>query len=236
MFKKLRDLFSSKNTLYYPGCLTHTVLPEIESNYMKILDRLGIDFIVLKDEINCCGSPAINAGYSKDFEELKAKNNNLLKQYSVGKIITNCPACYHVLKNRYDGLEVLHITQVICHGIKKLNLKAGNTEIITYHDPCHLGRHSNIYDEPRDIIRSMGHKVQELPKSRAQSLCCGGGAGLRSNYKYISDTVAKNIIKVIKTKRLVTTCPLCYAHLKENTKGTGIEILELSELIIQNIK
>ncbi len=236
MFKKLRDLFSSKNTLYYPGCLTHTVLPDIESSYMKILDRLGIDFIVLKDEINCCGSPVINAGYSKDFEELKAKNNNLLKQYSVGKIITNCPACYHVLKNRYDGLEVLHITQVIWQGIKKLKLKAGNDETITYHDPCHLGRHSNIYDEPRNIIISMGYKISELPRNRTQSLCCGGGAGLRSNYKDISDTVAKNILKVVKTKRLVTTCPLCYAHLKENIKDTDFGILELSELITRNMK
>lgn len=236
MFKKLKDLFSSKNTLYYPGCLTHTVLPEIESNYMKILDRLGMDFIVLKDELNCCGSPVINAGYSKDFDDLKSKNNNLFKQYSVGKIITNCPACYYVLKNRYENLEVLHITQVIWQNIKKLNLKTDSSETITYHDPCHLGRHSGIYDEPRGIIRSMGYKINELPRSRAQSLCCGGGAGLRSNYKDLSDTVAKNILKVVKTKRLVTTCPLCYAHLKENTKRKNIEILEFSELIIRNLK
>ncbi|MFH1432737.1 MAG: (Fe-S)-binding protein [archaeon] len=237
MFKRLKDLFSSTNTLYYPGCLTQTVLPEIQKNYETILNRLGIDFIMLKTDINCCGSPALNAGYTKDFEDLKEKNINILKQYSIGKIITNCPACYHILKNRYN-LEVLHMTQVIAPDIKKLHLKKDNTETITYHDPCHLGRHSGIFDEPRDIIRHMGYTIRELPRNREQSLCCGGGGGVRSNYKDISDKVAENILKVTKTKRLVTTCPLCYAHLKENTEGkyAKIEILELSELITKNMK
>lgn len=248
MFNKLKNIFSTKNTLYYPGCLTQAVLPEIQKNYETILNKLGIDYIMLKTDINCCGSPAHNAGYIEDFDNLKEKNNLILKQYSIGKIITNCPACYYILKNRYD-IEVMHTTQLIAENIKKLKLKKDNTETITYHDPCHLGRHSNIYNEPRDIITAMGYQVAELPRNREQSLCCGGGAGLRSNYKDLSDKVAQNILKVTKTKRIVTSCPLCYAHLKENTvsksdkdsknnkenKYKDIEIIELSELITKNM-
>lgn len=235
MFKKLKELFSSRNTLYYPGCLTQAVLPEIEKNYEDILNALGIDFIKLKTEINCCGSPALNAGYTDDFRELMAKNRKILGEYSIGKIITNCPACYYILKNEYN-VEVIHTTQLIWQNIKKLNLTKKENEEITYHDSCHLGRHSNIYDEPRNIIKAMGYTLKELPRNRESGLCCGGGAGLRTNYRDISDAVAKNILKFVKTKRLLTSCPLCYAHLKENAKSTGIEILELSELIISNMK
>ena len=234
MFKKLKEFFSTKNTLYYPGCLTQTVFPDIQKKYEKILNKIGIDFIMLKTEINCCGSPPLNAGYTDDFNDLKSKNLNIIDQYSIGRIITNCPSCCHILKNRYK-LEVLHITQVIWENIQKLKLSDDNNETITYHDPCHLGRHLNIYDEPRNIIKSIGYRIKELPKNRAQSLCCGGGAGLRSNYKSLSDKIAKNILKTVTTKRIVTTCPLCYAHLKENTEDTGIEILELSELITKNM-
>ena len=235
MFKKLKELLSSKNTLYYPGCLTQTVLPQIQKNYENILNTIGIDYIYLKTEIKCCGSPAHNAGYEQDFNTLKEKNKNLLNEYSIGKIITNCPACYHILKTQYN-VEVIHTTQLIAENLKKLNLNNNNKETITYHDPCHLGRHSGIYEEPRAIITSMGYTIKELPKNRQQSLCCGGGAGLRTNYKDLSDAVAKNILDVVTTKRIVTCCPLCYAHLKENAKNTKLEIIELSELITKNMK
>jgi len=235
MFKKLKELLSSKNTLYYPGCLTQTVLPNIQKNYENILNRIGIDYIYLKTEINCCGSPTHNAGYKKDFNTLKEKNKNILYEYSIGKIITNCPACYHILKTQYN-IEVIHITQLIAENLKKLNLNNNNnTEPITYHDPCHLGRHSGIYEEPRAIITSMGYTLKELPKNRRGSPCCGGGAGLRSNYPDLSDAVAKNILKQTPSERIVTCCPLCYAHLKENAKNTKIEIIELSELITKNM-
>ncbi|MCK5699171.1 MAG: (Fe-S)-binding protein [Candidatus Aenigmarchaeota archaeon] len=139
-----------------------------------------------------------------------------------------------MLKTQYN-VEVIHTTQLIAENLKKLNLNNNNKETITYHDPCHLGRHSGIYDEPRAIITSMGYTIKELPKNRQQSLCCGGGAGLRTNYKDLSDAVAKNILDVVTTKRIVTCCPLCYAHLKENAKNTKIEIIELSELITKNM-
>ena len=99
------------NTLYYPGCLTKFVLPEIEENYKSILEKFGVDYITIS-EINCCGSPALSNGYKDDFNVLKEKNTQILKDYGVGTIIFNCPACYSVFKKEYQGFKCIHITEV----------------------------------------------------------------------------------------------------------------------------
>lgn len=225
MFKGLLKKLDFGNTLYYPGCLTHYVLPEIEENYAKIFSKIGIDYIVLL-EFNCCGSPVKNAGYDEDYTVLCEKNKVLFKKYSVSKIITNCPACYIVLKDY--GMSVKHATQVINERIEKIKVR--NEGEITYHDPCHLGRHSGIYDEPRNILRKVGFEVRELDNCRENALCCGGGAGVKTNYPEMSDKIAKDLLSKVKTERLVTPCPLCYQHLKDNS--TDITVLEFSEVLI----
>lgn len=226
MLKKILEKLRFGNTLYYPGCLTHFVLPKIESNYKKILKELRIDFIFLP-EFNCCGSPVKHAGYKKDFEQLKERNLLFFKKYGVTKIITNCPACYRVLSDY--GLNAEHITQTVWKNIKKIKTKHKGR--ITYHDPCHLGRHSNVYEEPRDILKHLGFTVVELPSCKERSFCCGGGAGLKSNYPAMSNDIAKRILSQVSTKKLITPCPLCYKHFKENAPK-DLEVLEFSEVLI----
>ena len=228
MFKKLLDKLTGGNTLYYPGCLTHFVLPEIEENYQNILRGVGVDVIFLP-EFNCCGSPVVNAGYLSDFKDLKGMNKDFFSKYGVTKIITNCPACYKVLKDyEAENMEVEHIIRVIDGNLDKIDVK--HTGEITYHDPCHLGRQGGIYDEPRNILDSIGFDVVELRFCRDESMCCGGGAGLKTNYPEISDKIAKMILASVETDRLVTPCPLCYKHLKDNSKG--VEVLEFSEVLV----
>jgi Fe-S oxidoreductase len=226
MFGKILGKMNFGNTMYYPGCLTHHVLPGIESNYEKILKILDINFISLP-EFNCCGSPVIHAGYDKDFEDLKNKNIDFFKKYSINKIITNCPACYKILSGY--GLEVEHITQTVWGKVEKIKKKHEGK--ITYHDPCHLGRQSGIYDEPRNILKSIGFKVVEFPNSKEDSMCCGAGGGLKTNCPELSNKIARNTLKHVKTKKLVTPCPMCYAQFKENAPK-GLEILEFSEVLI----
>lgn len=226
----LRGLFhklTAGNTLYYPGCLTKFVLKDIEGNYKKILKEIGIEFIMIPEQEFCCGSPVINAGYEEEYKKLVEKNREVLKKYGVGKIITNCPACYKILKENYPEIKVEHATQTIWDNIKKLKLKSFN-EKITYHDPCHLGRHSGIYEEPRNILKELKFEVVELKNNRENSMCCGGGAGLRTNKPEISEKIAKMLTEEVKTEKIITTCPLCYMQLKENTDK---EVLELSQVI-----
>lgn len=228
MLKKLFNKLSRGNTLYYPGCLTKFVLKDIETNYKKILKEIGIEFIMLGEMEFCCGSPVINAGYKKEYEELVEKNREIFKKYGIGKIITNCPACYKTLKENYPEVEVEHATQTIWKNIKKMKLKSFN-EKITYHDPCHLGRHSGIYEEPRNILKALNFKIEEIRNNKENSMCCGGGAGLRVNSPETAAKITKILEKEIKTKKVVTTCPLCYSQLKEQTNK---EVLEISQLLI----
>ncbi|MDD5111739.1 MAG: (Fe-S)-binding protein [Candidatus Altiarchaeota archaeon] len=226
MFKGLFERFGGGNTLYYPGCLTKFALKDKQAQYEGLLKKLGVEYIKLADVEQCCGIPVLNAGYREDFERLKRKNLAIFKEYDVKRVITNCPGCCHTLKNEY-GLDAVHITELLARNIGKVAAVKGGD--ITYHDPCHLGRWGGIYDQPRDVLRKRGFEVKELSYSRSDSMCCGGGGGLRQNDRATSDAVARNVLKNTKTKRLVTACPMCYYHLKENAQG--VEVLDYSDVL-----
>ena len=231
VFSKIRDYFG--NTCYYPGCLTRFALPEIEKNYIEIIEKLDIDFIMIPEEMMCCGAPVLNAGYCEEFVDHKGRLVGYFKKHGVSKVITSCPTCYGMLKKKYD-YNVQHFTQVMHKHIKKLK-KISDGEKITYHDPCHLGRYEGIYDEPREILKAMGFEVVEMKDNREKSLCCGGGAGLRNTNQKTASKIAKiRNRQAIEagTSKLVTCCPMCYSQLKENAPP-GLEVYELSELIIK---
>jgi len=250
IFKKI---FKDSNILYYPGCLTKFALEDIQEKYKKILEKEGIDFIMLKDEELCCGSPVKNAGEPEAFKELAEKNLQIFKSHGVGTIITNCPACAVVLKKDYAeilgekwDIEVKHMTEIIKPIDASLQLREGNggkgksekkNKTATYHDPCHLGRAMGIYDQPREIICSQGFELKEMELCRNKSYCCGGGGGVKSNFPELANSIAKDRINQAKKTGadiLITPCPMCYANLKEN-KG-DMEVKELSEILEEDNK
>ena len=225
----------SRNTLYYPGCLIKNVATDLNENYKQILKKLGIEFLEI-DEFVCCGSPVLNAGYKEDFEILKAKNIDLLEKYGIKQIITPCPACTKMLKKDYEldkrGIKVKHITEVLADNLgkfKEIKELLKNPQQITFHDPCHLGRHCGIYNEPRKLIMRAGYQLYEFDKKGPDAECCGAGGGVKANFPDIANEVAKKRIKSCKTKLLATACPMCYLHLKEN--AGNIKVVELSELL-----
>ncbi|MGC9048608.1 MAG: (Fe-S)-binding protein [Patescibacteria group bacterium] len=236
MFKLFRG-----NILYYPGCLTKFVVKDLLDNYRQILRQLKIDFIELAGIEACCGSPALKAGYFDDFQKLAEKNLKIFKEHSVSKIITNCPACFMIFSKEYPkilgekwDIQIEHITQTIAKKNESWKLKIENSDrqAVSYHDPCHLGRQMGVYDEPREIIRLLGYEIKEMKLNRIDSFCCGGGGGVKSNEPELANQIAQDRLKQAEqtgVKILVTTCPLCYLHLKENTKD--IEIKELSQLL-----
>lgn len=226
------------NTLYYPGCLSKFVAKELVENYRRILREAGIDFIELADTEVCCGSPALKAGYNDDFRKLAEKNLQIFKDHSVGRIITHCPTCSLIFKKHYPevlvekwNIEVLHTTEALAEKAKKAESKKG---VVTYHDPCHLGRQMGVYEAPRKVIKSLGYEIKEMELCREQSFCCGGGGGVHANEFELAGKIAKDRIAMAKktgAKILVTPCPLCYLNLKNNSKDEDIEVKELSELI-----
>ena len=238
----LLDKILGGNILYYPGCLTKFVAKDLGEKYQKILRQNGIDFITLPELELCCGSPALKAGYSADFKKTAKENMKIFKDHGVTKIITNCPACFMVLKKYYQevlgkdwDIEVEHITQTIkkskFFGNWKLEIGNSNRGAVSYHDPCHLGRQMGVYDQPREVIKGLGYEISEMKLNKKNSFCCGGGGGVQSNEPELVNKIAQDRVKQAKktgAKTLCTACPLCYLHLKENAKG--IKVKELSEL------
>ena len=231
MFKRWIEKLAGSNTLYYPGCVTRYALPEVGKRYEDLLRRAGIDFIVLPGEMVCCGSPVKRAGYAADFDALKKKNLEIFARFSVRKIITNCPGCYHTLKHDY-GLESYHVAQIFA--AQSFRQTTRSVEPLTYHDPCHLGRWSGIYDEPRQLLTRAGWQIAELPDNRDNSLCCGAGGGVKSNFPELADAIARERLAQVENGRLCTACPLCYAHFKAN--ANGVEVVEFGEALARGME
>ncbi|MBM3199692.1 (Fe-S)-binding protein [Candidatus Woesearchaeota archaeon] len=232
MFKRFLDRLTAGNILYFPGCMTSYVLKDLEANYEQVLKQAGIEFIRVKELEYCCGSPVLNAGFKKDFNDLVDKNLDVFKKYGVSKVVTNCPACYSTLSSNF-GIRAEHVTQTVWKNINKFKLNRFN-EKITYHDPCHLGRYSNVYEEPRNILKALGFEVVEFKLSRENSMCCGGGGNLKSNAPKTASRIAKMRLKDLQTKKVITCCPMCYYQLKENAPE-GVEVLELSHVLLENV-
>lgn len=238
IFDSIKNL-GGGNTLFYPGCLTKVAAKELENNYKKIFNKIGMDVIMLSDIEVCCGSPILNAGHKKEAKELMEKNLKIFKEHGVKKIVTACPACYHMFDKTYPeflsewDIKCEHASQTIARAIKEKKLSVKNLGIdVTFHDPCHLGRYAGVYDAPREVIGSFGN-LKEMKLTKQYAFCCGGGSGVKSNYPEIANSVAKERIKMAeetKAKYLTTCCPMCYFNFKENSKG--IKVKELSEFLV----
>ncbi|NPE26629.1 (Fe-S)-binding protein [Methanococcoides sp. SA1] len=230
----LMSWLKGEKVLYYPGCLTKGVLTENLENYKEIFNRLGIDFVMLSDDEVCCGLPVMNAGYKKDVKKLAEKNLKLFKDKGVTRIVTNCPSCLHVFNDVYPKLvrdwdiEATHATVEILNGLKRRGIKwkgeslkrddsgEPERELVAYHDPCHLGRYSKIYDEPREVVEMLGGRIVESRFTREKALCCGGGGGVRANFAELAKKVGKQRVKSFDkdVKKIISPCGLCYANLK----------------------
>jgi heterodisulfide reductase subunit D len=228
------------NTLYYPGCMLRYGMEKEMENYKQIFNLLGIDFILIPEEV-CCGSPVYNAGYRKDSRKLAEKGFKIFKEHKVRKIITPCPGCYNMFKNEFPKLvrdwdiEVEHASQIIFRELKKKKFKRElEKQIVSYHDPCHLGRFSGIYDEPRKIIKGLGGELKEMIHNREEALCCGAGGGLRSNFPAIAKKIAKRRTQEVPNdaEKILTPCGLCSANLKTADDRT----LEFSEWVLERMK
>ena len=214
--------------LYFRGCTAREKLTGIQEATEKLLKLAGVDYHVLDDE-KCCGSVLLRTGFLKEAQEQIEKNTEILKGET---IITSCAGCYKTLKDDYEGLDVIHISQLLDQLIKegKLNLSKNDFNV-TYHDSCHLGRHCNVFDEPRDVIKAAANLV-EMESIRENSLCCGAGGGVKSAYPEIASQMAKSRIEQAKDtgcETLVTPCPFC----KLNLENDDLEVLDLTEFLVK---
>lgn len=208
---------------------------EVVKNLLNILNKLNINYGVLKEE-KCTGDSARRLGNEYLFQMLAEENINNLRKYRFEKILTFCPHCYQLFKKEYRefgaDFEVVHHTQFLKDLIDsgKINLKNKNI-YFTYHDPCYLGRYNGIFDIPREIIKKMG-KIREPDRKKENSFCCGGGGGgmwleVPSNAK-INEIRFSELSK--SAENIVTACPYCLMMFDLAQKVIGNENINLKDI------
>ncbi|MFH1073077.1 MAG: (Fe-S)-binding protein [Nanoarchaeota archaeon] len=224
----LDGLFKSRKTVYFPGCLTKLVLEEHYHNWRSILSDLGINYHILP-ELQCCGAPALHAGYTADFKRIVQENTRILKKNHVKKIISSCSQCVHTFKEHYP-VTAEHVTETLYKNKDKIRKE--NQGEVCYQDSCILARKLNITKEPRDILAQSGFKVKEFKHKKENSYCCGAAGGLAHNNPALAKLLAQKRIAEAGTNSIITACPLCYYHLKQHAER-GTIIRELSEVFVE---
>jgi Fe-S oxidoreductase len=205
----------------------------------------GTDFGILGSKENCCGESIRKTGDEELFKRLARENIKTFIENGVKKILVSSPHCYHTFKNEYPefmvNFEVVHISQylleLICEG--KLDFTKEYRKKVTYHDPCYLGRHNGIYDEPREALKKIpGLELIEMADSLEDSLCCGGGGGRiwmeTPKGERFSDLRVEQAVAA-GAEVLVTSCPYCITNFEDSRLNLEdsevIEIKDITEII-----
>ena len=232
---------------YFVGCTTSfdDTAQGIALSFSKILQSAGVNFGILGKKEPCCGDIARRMGELGLFVEQMEKCLDLFDKYGITDVVTSSPHCFHTFRNEYPEAPfnarhyTLVLRELIAHG--KLQFKEGEGATVTYHDPCYLGRYNRIFDEPREIIRSIpGLHLVEMTHHAADSLCCGGGGGRM--WQDLNGEVKMSDVRIREAEAtgaqiLVTACPLCRIMLEDARKVAGLNetlrVMDLNELVLQ---
>ena len=233
--------------LYFPGCYLcyDPRSKKVAKATAGILNKAGVDYGILGSKENCCGESIRKTGDEALFKRLARENIKAFVDNGVKKIVVSSPHCLHTFKNEYPdfrvNFEVIHITQLLFHLIQegKLEFTKEYKKKVAYHDPCYLGRHNGIFDEPRGILNKVpGLELKELPEARTDSLCCGGGGGRvwmeTQKGERFSDLRMEQALAV-GAEVLVTACPYCITMFEDSRLTLNvtekIEVKDITEIV-----
>ena len=198
--------------------------------FVKILEYLEIDYAVLGEEETSSGDFARRTGNEMLFLMQAFANIKKFHGYGIRKVITCDPHVYNTFKNEYpdfgEALQVIHHTQFLKQHLEQLTAKAGKTffgeKKVTYHDPCYLGRINKEFEAPRQVIRAMGLKIREMPRNKANALCCGGGGGqmFRESGHGENEIFLQRTTEALDTgsEMIITACPYCMTMIGDGLK------------------
>nr|MDO8091547.1 (Fe-S)-binding protein [Candidatus Sigynarchaeota archaeon] len=236
----------SPEVVYFVGCTSAYRCPEIAEAFLRILEEAGVNYAVLDDEW-CCGSPILRIGYRKQARELMKHNQEAFRNLKAETIVTSCAGCYRTLKQDYPeqgfpiDAEVLHASEYVQKLLdeKKITLSKEVKKLVTYHDPCHLGRHSELYDPPRKVLEQIpGVELVEMEFNRENARCCGSGGGMEATYPDIADAAGRRRVEEARetgAKVIATTCPFCKRQLAKLC-GDDMEVYDLTEMVAESLK
>lgn len=235
------------DVLYFPCCYCSydPRLKKVAQATVKILQKAGVDFGILGSKENCCGESIRRTGNEEVFKKLAKENIKTFVDNGVKKILVSSPHCYHTFKNEYPdfkvNFEVIHVSQYLSGLVNegKLQITKEYGKKITYHDPCYLGRHNGVYEEPRGVLKKIpGLELNEMPESREDSLCCGMGGGRiwaeTEKHERFSNLRVEQAIE-LGAEEVVTSCPYCITALEDSrlvmNHADDIQIKDITEIL-----
>lgn len=247
----VKEFTEKTEFLYFPCCYPSydARLKKVSRAVASILEKVGIDFGILGAKENCCGESIRKTGNEQLFTKLAKENIKTFVDLGVKKIITSSPHCYHTFKNEYKefmvNFEVFHITQLLFELLNegKLKINGEYRKKVTFHDPCYLGRHNEVFEEPRELLRAIpGIEFVEFEQSKMNSFCCGMGGGRiwveTPMGERFSNIRLKQALE-LNVEELVTACPYCITAFEDSRAvlnvSDRIEIKDITEIIDQVI-
>jgi len=218
---------------YFMGCKIAFKEREMGEATIGLLEHLGVDYTLLDE--TCCGAPLVNAGVSDDeIRKIAERNVEEIAKRGVKKVIFSCPSCMMSFKDVYSKfMDLPFELQHEVEFFQDYDIELKHTgEKVTYHDPCHLGRHYGIYDEPRELIaRIPDIDFVEMENSRENASCCGAGGSMKLADKELGVKIGKNRVEEAAGRTIITACPNC----KNNLKISG-RVKSVSEILYENLK
>jgi len=226
--------------VYFVGCVS-AMFPmsyRIPQSFASVLSKADVSFTTLGGEEQCCGFPLMMAGQMKQAQELVRHNVDQVRALGAPRLVTTCPSCYHMWRHTYPevigeplGFEVIHAVELLRDLLNENKLELTEprrTGIVTYHDPCDLGRKSGIYDAPREVLRQApGWEFVEMQQTREHALCCGGGGDLETfDPDLVTEVSAKRIAQAaeVGAMALVSACPQCVRTLSKAARANKVRI------------
>ncbi|HCC70516.1 MAG TPA: CoB--CoM heterodisulfide reductase [Bacteroidales bacterium] len=240
--------------LYWVGCAGafDDRYKKVAAAFAKILTFLDVSYAVLGKEETCTGDPARRAGNEMVYQMQAMQNIETFKTYDIKKVITICPHCYNIFKNEYPDLgadfEVISYVSFLADMMRSGQLKIDDSvlhdTIITYHDPCYLGRGNNIYEDPRSLLRKISPVLKEMKRNKSHALCCGAGGAqmFKEAEKGNKEIFIERTEEALKTgaEIIATACPFCMTMitdgLKYKNREEEIKNLDIAELIVKALK
>ncbi len=236
-----------KELLYFPCCVPayDAKMKNVAKATSRILKETAADFGILGAKENCCGESVRKVGNTELFESLAKSNIDAFHKSGVKEIVVTSPHCYVTFKNEYPPLggdfKIFHFTQYLANLMDKgrLTFKKAFPKKVVYHDPCYLGRHSGIYEEPRKVLDGIpGLTLMDEVNARENSLCCGGGGGRiwmeTPKGERFSDILVEQALE-LGADVLATACPYCILNFKDSVltldKEDVLEVRDISEIV-----
>ncbi|MEW5981527.1 MAG: (Fe-S)-binding protein [Acidobacteriota bacterium] len=247
----VRPFAEGMELLYFVGCYGSfdPRVRKVSVAIAKVLQRAGVDFGILGNEESCCGESIRKAGNEEVFRALAKANIKAFIDRGVKRILVSSPHCYHAFTRDYPELmvhfEVVHLSELLAELVAdgRLALTCSLGKRVTYHDPCYLGRHSGIYDQPRSVLgRVPGLELVEMPDCRQDSLCCGGGGGriwleTPKGERFADLRLAQ--ARETGASVLVTSCPYCLSNFEDSRLsipgGDALEVKDLVEVVADSL-